>query len=296
MPASLPRRHGAAAPVQPFEIPAPSRPFTEGPSRLPRSAPSRLPLVALVVVLVAATVGGAWWFLSNRGDEPTHLALSFPPEGSQVYRMGATIDWQSDSRVFDAEVHTEFEGILTFRTLSVDGDLTRLRAILDMSSLSVNGRPVTKPPTLRSVMRMGSDGTVDRGGYLRLPDSSPPIMLNVTGLTPDLPDRSMVPGETWTDSVSSRATKDRYKGTARTTFVRYEDLDGVTTAVLQGTRELRFHGGPPVPGRGTMTIDQTAWVNPETGKALRMTATVRFSFRDSGGVIEGVDRYELRAV
>jgi hypothetical protein len=210
--------------------------------------------------------------------------------------MAATIDWQSDSRLLDAEIHTEFEGILTLRTLSVDGDLATLRAILDMSSLSVNGRPVTKPPTIRSRMHMGNDGTVDRGGYLWLPDTSPPIMLNVTGLTPHLPDGSVVPGDSWTDSISIRATKDRYQGTAHTTFVRYEDLDGVATAVIEGTRELRFRGGPPLPGKGTMSIDQTAWVNPESGRALRMTATVRFSFWARGEFIEGVDRYELRAV
>jgi hypothetical protein len=251
--------------------------------------------VALVVALVAGALGGAWWILSGGGQEDVRLALSFPPKGSNVFRMNATLDWQADSRVIDLEVHSEFEGILTLRTLSTTGDLSRLRAILDISSLSVNGRPVTRPPTVRTRMRVGSDGTAVRGGYLTLPAPSPPIMLIATGLVPDLPDRPMAPGESWTDSVNVRAAGDRLKGTAHTKFLRYEDVDGVAAAVLEGTRELRIDAGPPIPGKGTMTVDQTAWVNPETGQLLRMTATVRFSIKVRGGVIEGLDQYDLRA-
>jgi hypothetical protein len=251
----------------------------------------------MVAVVIAAGAIGAWWILSGGGQGgSTRLAVTFPADGSNVYRMGATLDWRSDSRTFDSEVHTEFQGILTLRTLSKTTDAARIRAILDLSSLSVNGRPVVKPPTIRGRINAGSDGSARQGDYLNLPEPSPPIMLVATGLTPDLPSRPVSPGDTWTDSVSVRMGTDRLEGTTQSRFVRYEKVQGVRAAVIQGTRRLKIDGGPPLPGKGTMTIDQTAWVNPDTGSILKMSATVRFLFKARAVVLDGWDRYELNAV
>jgi hypothetical protein len=250
----------------------------------------------LAAAVAAAAVWGAWWFLSGRAQDATRLAISFPADGSNVFRMGATLDWRSDSRGLDREVHTEFEGILTLRTLSKDADGARIRAILDLSSLSVNGRPVTRPPTLRARIHAGSDGSAREGDYLNLPEPSAPIMLVATGLAPDLPSRPVSPGDEWTDTISLRMGTDRLEGSTRSRFLRYEETHGVNAAVIQGTRRLKIDGGPPVQGKGTMTVDQTAWIDPDTGAVLRMSATVRFSLNARPAVLDGWDRYELHAV
>jgi hypothetical protein len=288
-------RSGGALPAQ-FEA-APAEPSLPGSRRW--TPPSRLQTpraAALTLILGAAAIGSAWWILSGASQGPKRLAVSFPADGSSVYRMGASLDWRKDSRGLDSEVHTEFEGILTLRTVAKDPGGARVRAILDLSTLVVNDRPVFRPPTMRGRIHAAGDGTVRQGDYLELPRPSAPIMLPATGLTPVLPDSPVEPGDSWTDSVSVRMGRDRLRGTARSRFLRYEDVEGVETAVLQGTRDFKIDGGPPLPGKGTLTVDQTAWVNPDTGAVLRMTATVRFSFRARSVVLDGWDRYELKAV
>jgi hypothetical protein len=259
-------------------------------------------VAALAFVLVAGL--GGWWFLQARQPDPETLRLVFPPKGATVSRVTATLDWRSDYAPLNLELYGEFDGILTLRTRSLDGDRAKLRAILDLSTFVLNDRPITHPNSTRAGLEMRTDGRILSGGNLFFPGLRQAFLVAATGLSPDLAARPVVPGDTWTDSLRIRVDTDLLHGDTRSELLRYEDVGEVRAAVVHGTKDLTIKGGRPLPGTGSMKIDQTAWLDPETGTILRMTATVQVTYHSRpqarlGGrriLIEGMDRYELTAV
>jgi hypothetical protein len=257
----------------------------------------------LALVLVAAVAGG-WWFVQTRRPDPATLRLVFPPEGATVSRVAATLEWRSNYAPLDLELYGDFEGILTLRTRSLDGNRAKLRAILDLSNFVVNDHPITKPPSTRARIELRTDGTNIGGGTLFFPGLRQAFLPAATGLAPDLAGHPVVPGDTWTDTLRVRVGGDLLHGDTYSELLRYEDVGGVRVAVVHGTKDLTIQGGRPLPGTGSMKIDQTAWLDPESGTLVRMTATVEVTYHsrpqpEFGGrpiLIEGVDRYELNAV
>jgi hypothetical protein len=299
----LPGRERPAPPV-PFETaPAEADVPVRSPRRAARIGVRSVGIVALALVLVAGTAGG-WWFLHARRPDPVTLRLFFPPKGATVSRVTATLDWRSDYAPLNLELYGEFDGVLTLRTSSLDGDRAKLRAILDLSSFVVNDHPVTEPPSTSARLEMRTDGTVVRGKHLVFPGTSQTMLLGVTGLVPGLSDDPVVPGDTWTGSLRIRLGTDLFDGTTRSEFVRFEDVGEVRAAVIHGTKDLTIKSNRPLPGTGSMKVDQTAWLDPETGKVLQMTVTTQFTYHARpqaklGGrriLIEGADRYELTAI
>ena len=258
-------------------------------------------IVALALVLVAGV--GGWWLVQARRPDPVTLGLAFPRKGATVSRVAATLDWRSDYAPINLELYGEFEGLLTLRTRSFKGDRAKLRTILDLSSFVVNDRPITGPQSARGWLEMRTDGTTVRGGNIFFPGLRGQVfMLGWTGLTPDLDARPVAPGDTWRDTFRARVGTDLLEGETRSKLLRYEDVGDVSAAVVHGTKDLTFKGGKPFPGTGSAKIDQTAWIDPETGTVLRMTATVEVNYRPQarfGGrriLIEGVESYRLDAV
>ena len=292
---------GAAAPTS-FEA-APA----EGAPLGPPPQPARISLrsagiVALAAILVAGVAG--WWFVQARQPDPTTLSVSFPRKGATVSRVSATLDWRSDYAPINLELYGKFDGLLTLRTLSLKKDRARLRAILDISTFVVNEHPITDSQSSRGWIEIRTDGSTARGGKIFFPGLGKQLFaLGWTGLTPDLDGRPVVPGDSWTDTFKARIGTDRLEGQTRSELLRYENVGDVSAAVVHGTKDLRLKGGPPLPGTGSVKIDQTAWLDPESGKVLRMTATVEVTYRPrerfGGGrriLIEGVETYRLDAI
>jgi hypothetical protein len=258
-------------------------------------------ITALAVLIVAGV--GTWWFIQARQADPATLVLKFPRKGATVSHVTTTLDWRSDYAPLNLELYGEFDGILTLRTTSLKGDRAKLRTILDISNFVANERPITEPRSARGWIEMRTDGTPVRAGNIFYPALRGQVfMLGWMGLTPDLHGRAVVPGDTWTDTFRARVGTDLLEGDTRSELVRYENVGGVNAAVVHGTKELTIKGGAPVPGRGTVMIDQTAWLDPENGTVLRMSATVQVNYRPRekfGGrriLIEGVESYRLEAV
>ena len=255
--------------------------------------------MALAVVLVAGLAG--WGIIQARKPDPVRLSLTLPKKGAMVFRVQNSTGLDADY-IGSFEFHSEFEGILTLRTRSVKGDLTRVRGLLDVSSLVWNGRPETGRPTLRANFRLRSDGNVVRGQWFNpgvIAGTYDPI---TAGLSPDLPPHPVRPGDTWKDEYRVRQKKTRLSVTTSSSFLRYEEMNGVRVAVVQGTRTLKFssidHGKNA--WFETDTVEQRAWIDPELGSVLRMTATIRGNFTGRGAAGRGklslVGRLELRAL
>jgi hypothetical protein len=293
-------RTGAGATTQ-FEVTPAEGTAPASPSKVPWISLRSAGIVALAVLLVAGV--GTWWFIQARRPDPATLALQFPRKGATVSHVTATLDWRSDYAPLNVELYGEFDGLLTLQTRSLKGDRASLRTILDISNFVVNERPITQPQSARGWIHIRTDGTPVRAGNIFYPGIRGQVfMLGWMGLTPDLDARAVVPGDTWTDTFRARVGTDLLTGTTRSELLRYETVRGVNAAVVHGTKELTIKGGPPLPGTGTVTIDQTAWLDPEGGTVLRMNATVQVDYRPRqkfGGrriLIEGVESYRLDAV
>jgi len=295
------RDRAGAAPPTSFEM-APTEGAPLGPPpKSPWMSLRSAGIVALAVVLVAGVAG--WWIVQARRPDPATLKLTFPRQGATVSKVASTMDWRSDYAPLNVELYGEFDGLLTLRTRSLQGDRVKLRAILDLSTFVANDRPITQPHSARGEIEMRTDGTTVRASNLSFPGlRGQPFLVTWTGLTPDLADSPVVPGDAWTDTFKARVGTDRLEGDSRSELLRYEDVGGVRAAVVHGTKDLTIQGGKPLPGTGSVKIDQTAWIHPERGTVLRMTATVEVTYRTKarfGGrriLIEGVESYRLDAV
>lgn len=283
-------------PVGPGPVPEPSPDALPLP---PRSRLGRWRLVGVFVVLAIVGASAAWWLTRSEAvPEPTRLALGLGEGETQVFRVHTLMDSRAD-RVGAWEFQSEFEGMLTLRTRSSKGDVAKMTATLGVLTLTWNGRPVTDPRALRSVVRIRSDGNVLRAGHFDVGVPAATVDLVTTGLGPDLPPHEVVPGDTWTDQLRIVDEGILARVDTRSTFVRMEELGGVPVAVVQGTRTARLTtpGDRPRGVRGTVTVDQTAWLDPKDGRVLRMSATTGWDTTswDPEGRLpsEGVEQLEL---
>lgn len=230
-------------------------------------------IAAAGVTALAVLVGAIWWFARTVGPDGTPLALPLRQNWSQSFRVNATMGATFETPVSNLESNTELRGILNLAAPSLDGDEAKVRGVLHFSSLTANGRPITRPSRARASMRLAADGTVVRGGTFDLPLPASPVMLAATGLVTHLPPHPVEPGDRWSDSREVQMGKDRLRMESHSEFVGYRVVDGVRAAVLRGTRTLTTVNDPK--GReATISVEQTATFDPESGRILRMKATL----------------------
>jgi len=253
------------------------------------------------MVLVAVAIGGAWWLFGRGNSDSVRLSLTVPREGSMVFRVHNSAGANADF-IGEFEFDSEFEGILTLRTRSVDGDMARVTGLLDISRLIWNGRPETGRPTLRARFRLRSDGNVVAGKSFNPGVPAGTYDPLVAGLSPDLPPHAVKLGDAWNDEYQFRDKGVRVHVTTSSKFLRIEELRGVMVAVVEGTRTLDL--STPRDRKkgvvGTITVNQTAWIDPVLGKVLRMSATISGSITESGrgrpATAQATERLELTAL
>jgi hypothetical protein len=238
--------------------------------------------------------GGAWWFIAARGPEPARLSLTVPPSGALVFKVRNSAGAHADF-VGQFEFDSEFAGILTLRTRSLDSDGARVSGILDVSRLIWNGRPETGKTPLRARFTLRPDANFT--GCSSFDSGAPAGTFDplVTGLTPDLPPGEVRPGDTWTDEYDG-CRKKALNAHVNTwsKFLRYDEVKGVRIAVVRGTRSIEISANKRGNNgaTGTINVDQMAWIDPDDGRVVKMTATV------SGNVTiwEGKSTFKARTV
>lgn len=218
-----------------------------------------------------------------------------------VYRVHNSAGSNADF-IGEFEFDSEFDGILTLRTRSVEGDMARVTGLLDISRLIWNGRPETGRPALRARFQLRSDGNVVAGKSFDPGVPAGTYDPVVAGLSPDLPPHPVKLGDAWSDEYQVQDKGVRVQVTTSSRFLRIEELRGAMVAVVKGTRTLVL--STPRDRKkgveGTITVNQTAWIDPVRGKVLRMSATISGSVTHSGrgkpATVQATERLDLTAL
>jgi hypothetical protein len=292
---------------EPEPSPAPAPVLTPAASaaslsrRLPRRPSLKLGrrAVSVAAAVAVALAGGVVWWVRPWQPDPAGLALPLEPGTAMVFRVESWSGWATEPG-YAGRADTELEGLLTLKAGAVEDGTGAMSATLHPWSLTVNGRPIVRPPTPRAQMRLATNGLVEQGGGLALPTPSAPLLLAATGITPALPDGPVRPGDRWSAARSrARLFGGRASVRAEGWLLRYAEMGTAKVAVVRGTRRISLRGSPLL-GRGTIVVNQTAWIEVTTGAVLRSDAvlTVDLRARRAGGAhpIEGTTSLRLRAV
>jgi hypothetical protein len=251
------------------------------------------PVLALTLALVVGAVAGTAWLFTRGDSDSVRLLLAVPRKGAMVFRVQNSAGSNADN-IGAFEFDSEFEGILTIKTRSVEGDQASVRGLLDVSTFIWNGRPETRRPTLRASFQLRSDGNFIGCRTFDPEVPAPTFDPIVTGLTPDLPPGEVRPGDSWTDAYSACTKKEIAQVSSRSQFLRYDEMNGLRVAVVQGTRTVTFSSLDKSDRlRATVFVDQTAWIDVERGTVVRMTALVDWNLTGRKVKAEGFERVEL---
>jgi hypothetical protein len=186
---------------------------------------------------------------------------------------------------------------------SVDADgIATMTVTVESVTGKINGVPVDSPALPPVRVKVTKDGQMlSAMGFA--PDLSSGLGNSIPGseqFLPPLPDHPVEPGDTWTVSydqdVPYGSGKLRYSAT--NTLLRYEDVDGVSAAVIQTRLELPFDlsfdldklieafGGGEATGQlpkdasmafaGKLVMNQTSWFDPARGELLKASLSGNF--------------------
>jgi hypothetical protein len=215
--------------------------------------------------------------------------------------------------------------VVTWEATSVDDEgVTTISMTVDEMSGSVNGIEIPAeasaiPPVeiqVASDGRILSAGGMSFAGFEQTGGASFPGMGQ---MTPLLPDEPVEPGDTWSKDFSQEIPfgEGTIEFTATSTFERYEEVDGVETAVITTSYTvpmdftidfgelLATMGGAEASAglegfeeasltyAGEGSFVQTAWVDPEAEQMLKMTASGSF---DMTMGFSGLDIFEGQTI
>lgn len=213
-------------------------PGPRGPKR-----PRRLGTVAgaagLVVVIVAALVV----FQVTRPEDRAQaaLAFAFSPGDTTDFRQHITMDGTIAAGTLGTQpLAMDMTQIVRWEVLSVDDEgVATVEVRVDDMSGTVNGMPVPDIGSDQSLtMRITPDGQIVTANGLAFGGSADAGGMGFPGMdqvTPVLPDHPVSPGDRWEKRFSQKFPfgKGAIEYTARSTFERYEDVDGTRTAVIR---------------------------------------------------------------
>jgi hypothetical protein len=262
-------------------------------------------VVAGTVVAALAATGLAYGTTRPR---PAALALRLTPGETLRYRVTVSLDGWAGPAMDQSAVHLRLAESLVWHVVSV-GRSGVATVRLSTEGVSVNGRAVGAGLTgASSLVPVAPDGR-----FISAPDTAvltgglPGTGLPGIGqLATLLPDRPVTPGDTWSRSFDQDYAPGgrsiEFRGHGR--FVRYEDVDGVRSAVIAETlsapvnvqNALGEASGPPAGSEassgapatvrysGWVDLTQQAWLDPRSGRLVResMTGPVRMALTFDG--------------
>jgi hypothetical protein len=284
------------------EVPVPPPPPQAPTSDLILGLPSGGPIrrwgrVAIAAAALLALVAGAIVFLLPRGSGGTAFALQYSTGQTLRYQMTMTMDAHltSTDLGLDQPVKGTFEMTFSMRVVSVDGAGTAtIDVTLVKGSATVGGQTTRLPKGFHTQVGIAKDGQLVSGGGLSAAIGGsgfgPP---GSDQFTPLLPDHPVVPGDTWSKDfdVPFPFGGGSLQYRTRNELVRYEDVAGVRTAVIQSdvtvpldfTLDLRslmeatgqstsdFPSGsdPKIAYGGQMVFSATDWFDPASGQEVK---------------------------
>ena len=194
-----------------------------------------LAAIAVVVVLVAGVLA----FQLTRPEPSEALALRFAKGAANAYHMHMTIDGEVKAAGFGSQpVNMTMDEDISWRVVSVDhAGVATVEVTAGRVSGSVNGQPVPSGAgSMATQMRIAPDGRILSAGDTVFSGTGSggatfPGMGQFTSLLPDYP---VQPGDTWQKDFSQEFPfgNGEIRYATRSSFVRYDDVDGVQAAVV----------------------------------------------------------------
>jgi hypothetical protein len=200
-------------------------------------------------------------------------------------------------------VATDLRAGQVFRVTAVDGDGTAAVDVelIDISGTS-NGQPLPPLGTQRTTQRIAPDGRILGGG------PSGPAAVKVTIPAADqayaiLPAGAVRPGDAWTVDFErpNPFGTGTWKVHSENRLLRYEQVAGVRAAVVASRLSTPFDvdldpaqlgqpAGVALHESGTVTADDTTWVDPAAGRVVKTSSQSRF---DVTLMVNGAPGYRL---
>ena len=207
---------------------------TKGPWRLGTVAGA----AGLVVAIVAALV--VFQVTQPEDRAQAALAFAFAPGDTTGFRQHITMDGTIAADALGTQpLAMDMTQTIRWEVMSVDNDgVATVEIRVDDMSGTVNGISVAGIGSDQSfTMRISPDGEIVTANGLAFGGSADAGGMGVPGMdqvTPVLPDHPVSPGDTWEKRFSQKFPfgKGAIEYTARSTFDRYEDVDGSRTAVI----------------------------------------------------------------
>jgi hypothetical protein len=259
-------------------------------------------------------VAGIAFFLFTR-EKAVALAFGFEEGQTNQFRMTMAMDGQliAPGQGLEQPLTMEVAASVSWRVVEVDEKgIATIEMSMDEVSGTVNG--MAQPESLegtKTQFRMAPDGRVLTAGDLSLASSANgqtfPGFDQVAAI---LPDHAVSPGDAWSKEFTQAFPfgQDELRYTTTNRFDRYEDVEGVRTAVITSrmtspldmTFELRRMlevlgqsaaeaGLPPgsnprIVYEGEATTNMTSWIDPEARELVkgRSSGTFDMTLRFKG--------------
>jgi hypothetical protein len=257
-------------------------------------------LVAIGVVL--ALMLGSYFYLSlNRSSAGTALAFSLSPGRSLRYGLHMTMNGKLAFQQRTVPFTMDLNETIAWKVQSVDPQgVATVDVQINGVSGKVGGISLPAMNGLHSKIRLARDGRILTAGVFAPAGGNSFSQLPGTDqFTPLLPDHPVKPGDTWSKSFDQAFPFGSGALTYSTlnTFERYENVDGVRTAVIRtvmtvplnlsldfrkimaisGQDHLIPRGSNPTVGyNGKVSFTQTAWFDPSKGEMVKGSALGRF--------------------
>jgi hypothetical protein len=301
---NLPSEAPAAAPI-PLPAP-PAQPSPEpwgfgGPGSAPKRTRPWGKIAVAVGTVVALVVAGFIYLSLNRSSSGTALAFSLSPGSSLRYglhmNMSGKLSLQGQSVPFTMDMDETF----SWKVVSVDTQgVATIEMKIENLSGKVDGVSIPSVGKFQTTLRIARDGRILLPGALTPAGGNSFSQLpGMDQFTPLLPDHPVKPGDTWTKSFSQPFPLGSGSLTYSTdnTFVRYQVVNGVRTAVIQTqlstplkitmdfrkllalsaqSRLLPKGVNPTISYGGNVSMNQTAWFDPRVGQMVKQFGQGRF--------------------
>lgn len=275
-------------------------------SRLPFT-PRRSPVYVAGGLVLALIVGATGYLLLRphqeepTGPVPVALVLALNEGQHLTYRLDASLLGTTTAGLRSTTEEQRLRQTLEWEVASQDASgLADVEIRTADGRFRMGGRSFRQDPLLLRI-QITPDGRILTGANLGITtgEVGGPGVPGMDQFLPVLPDRPVVPGDTWSTyfEQSFRFAPDVLPYSVEGRFLRYGDLGGTRTVIVENTttlpidlrlnlRKLAAASGlsadlpagvnPSFVFSGHADLHQTGWFDPSTGSFLKATSTEEF--------------------
>lgn len=211
------------------------------------------------VAVIVALLGGALVSVARTRDRGHLIGLSLAAGRDYRFRVTGSFDGKIVTDSSTRHVSETVQGSIAWHVVSLDSDgMATVRTTFSSTSHRVNGKTRTGVHVKTQIV-VGRDGRVV--SVASRPSGDDAFRFALQQMGPLLPDRPSRPGATWGTEFDQRMVTagETVRLSARSTLVRYDTVDGKSTAVVTNDLEV------PASSAGKGSIYQQSSFDPMRG-------------------------------